>query len=260
MHGFYELLAVVFHSGGTFHEEEAWDYVEEDPPHPVRHRVGTWGAMVHVEHKDSDDDRQGNKYHGEEEILSNQRDDQGGRWDDLCDEQQEHGEGQQHRDAQSYLLSALGGQVEDQDGQAGDQQAGDDQVDGVEEWQPPDNEGVSYIRVDLSAAFIFLAVVIAHSIDDDPLPALPVVQLVHMTVHAHQVYLGFVISPGAKLHCAVLLVKGEEGNIYAAGAFIDSRWHPFDSAIVEEVSLGQVSDCKVTISTGEREDENKRLL
>lgn len=233
MHGFDELLAIVFHCRGTFHEKEAWDYVKEDPPHPVRHRVGTWGTMVHVEHKDGDDDRQGNKYHGEEKILSNQRDDQGGRWDDLGDKQQEHGERQQHGDAQGYLLSTLRGQVEDQDSQAGDQQAGDDQIDRVEQRQPPDNEGVCYIGVDLCAAFVFLAVVIAHSVDDDPFPALPVVQLVHVTVHAHQVYLGFVIGPGAKLHRAVLLVKGEEGNIDAAGAFVDSRWHPFNSPIIE---------------------------
>lgn len=252
MHGFNELLAIVFHCGRAFHEEEAWDYVKEDPSHPVRHRVGAWGAMVHVEHKDRDDDRQSNKYHGEEKILSNQRDDQGRRWDDLRDEQQEHSEGQQHRDAQGYLLSTLRRQVEDQDSQAGDQQAGDNQIDCVEQWQPPDNEGISYVRVDLCAAFIFLAVVIAHSIDDDPLPTLPVVQLVHMTVHAHQVYLGFVIGPGAKLHRAVLLVKGEEGNIDAAGALIDSRRHPLYSPIIEEVGLGQVGNCKVTISTGER--------
>lgn len=123
---------------------------------------------------------------------------------------------------------------------------------GVEQRQPPDNEGISYIGVDLCAALIFLAVVIAHSIDDDPLPALPVVQLVHMAVHAHQVYLGFVVGPGAKLHRAVLLVKGEEGDVDAAGAFIDSRGHPFNSPVVEEVGLGQVGDCKVTVSTGNR--------
>lgn len=257
MHRFNELLAIVLHRGGAFHEEETWDYVEEDPPHPVRHRVGARGAMVHVEHKDGDDDGQGDKDHGEEQVLPNQGDDQGGRRDDLRDEQQEHSEGQQHGDAQSYLFSTLRGQVEDQDSQAGDKQAGDDQVDCVEEWQPPDNEGVSYIGVDLCAAFIFLAVVIAHSINDDPFPTLPVVQLVHMAMHAHQVYLGFVIRPGAKFHCTVLLVKGEEGNIDAAGAFVDSRWHPFNSPIVEEVSLGQVGDRKVTISTGEREKKKR---
>lgn len=48
---------------------------------------------MYVEHKDSDDDRQGDKYHGEEQIFSYQGDDQGGRRDDLCDEQQEHREG-----------------------------------------------------------------------------------------------------------------------------------------------------------------------
>lgn len=74
-----------------------------------------------------------------------------------------------------------------------------------------------------------------------------------MAMHAHQVYLSFVICPRAKFHFTVLLIKGEEGNIDAAGAFVDGRWHPFNSPIIEEVGFGQVGDCKVTISTEEKE-------
>lgn len=73
-----------------------------------------------------------------------------------------------------------------------------------------------------------------------------------MVVHVLQVDLGLVVGPGAELHLAVLLVEGEEGDVDAAGAFIDSRGHPFNSPVVEEVSLGQVGDCKVTVSTGNR--------
>lgn len=54
---------------------------------------------MHVEHKDGDDDGERDKNHSEEEILANQWDDEGRRWYDLCDEEKENGERQQHRDA-----------------------------------------------------------------------------------------------------------------------------------------------------------------
>ena len=81
-----------------------------------------------VEDEHSDDDGEHDEDHGEEEVLSN-------GWDDFCDEQQEDGEGQQDRDAEGDLLPTVRGQVEDQHGQAGDKQAGYDEIDGVEEWQ-----------------------------------------------------------------------------------------------------------------------------
>lgn len=51
--------------------------------------------MVHVDDKHRDDDGQGDEDHDEEEVLPDERDDLGGRWDDLYDKE-EHSE--RHKD------------------------------------------------------------------------------------------------------------------------------------------------------------------
>lgn len=64
---------------------------------------------MHVEHKDSDDDGEGDKNHSEKEVLADERDNEGcGRYD-LGDEEEENSEGQQHRDAQGDLLATVRG-------------------------------------------------------------------------------------------------------------------------------------------------------
>lgn len=74
---------------------------------PAGHLVSAGRAMVHVKHKDGDDDGECDENHGEEEVLANERDDEGcGRYD-LRDEKKENGEGQQHRDAQGDLLTTV---------------------------------------------------------------------------------------------------------------------------------------------------------
>lgn len=76
---------------------------------PARHLVSAGRAMVHVEHKDGDDNGEGDEDHGEEEVLADERNDEGCGWNDLSDEEEENGEGQQHRDAQGDLLPTVGG-------------------------------------------------------------------------------------------------------------------------------------------------------
>ncbi|KAK0149865.1 hypothetical protein N1851_009389 [Merluccius polli] len=233
------------------HEQVAGHQVQEDPAHPVGHAVGPRRAVVDVQHEHGDDDGERDEDHGEEEVLADERDDQRRGGDDLGDEQQEDGEGQQHGDAQRDLLAALRGQVEDQHREAGDEQAGNDEVDGVEEWQPADDEVVRDVGVDLDAALVLLGVVLAHGVDDHPLAALPVVHLVHLVGHADQVDLGAVVRPRAELHLAVLLVEGEEGDVDAAGRLVDGRRRPFDVAVVEQVRLGEVRHRKVSVGAGE---------
>ena len=223
------------------------------------HVVGAGGAVVDVEHEDGDDDGQGDEDHGEEQVLADEWDDQRGGRDDLGDQQQEDGEREQHRDAQCDLLPAVGGQVENQHGQAGDEQAGDDEVDGVEQGQAPDDEVVGDVGVDLSAAVVFLGVVGARGVDDGPLAALPVVLQVHRLLHLHQVDLGLVVRPGAKLHLAVLLVEGEEGDVDAAGALVDGGRHPVHRARGEEVGLGHVGHHELPICTEGRRGIGGRL-
>lgn len=56
----------------------------------------------------------------------------------------------------------------------------------------------------------------------------------------YQVNLGFVISPGAKLHGAVLIVEGEIGDVHGAGGFKNCWGNPGDGAIKLQESLGLI--------------------
>lgn len=131
--------------------------------------------MVHVQHKHGDDDGQRDENHSEEQVLPDQRYDQRRGRDDLRDEQQEDGERQQHGDAQRDFLAAVRREVEDQNSEAGDEETGDDEVDGVEQREAADDKIVGDVGVDLVAAVVLLGVVGAHGIDNCPLSTLPVI-------------------------------------------------------------------------------------
>lgn len=83
------------------------------------------------------------------------------------------------------------------------------------------------------AAVVFLGIVRPHSVDDGPFATLPVIVQVHSVFNPLQVNLGLVISPGAKFHFAVLLIKREEGDVDAAGALINGRRDPANFTSVE---------------------------
>lgn len=77
------------------------------------------GAVVHVNGKDGDDDGEGHKDHGENQVLPDQRDSLRGRGDDLLNDQEENREGHQDRGAERNLLPAVGRQIEDKDREDG---------------------------------------------------------------------------------------------------------------------------------------------
>ncbi len=108
------------------------------------------------------------------------------------------------------------------------------------------------------AAVVLLGVVSANSIDDGPLATLPVIFQVDCVLDALQVNLGFVVSPWAEFHLAVLLVKGEEGDIDAAWALVDGRWNPAHFTCVEEVGFGHVGHRKLPVCT--EGDNNIHLI
>ena len=209
--------------------------------------------MVHVQHKDGDDDGERHKDHSEEEVLADQRDNEGGGRYDLRDKQEENGEGQQHRDAKGDLLATVRRQIKDQNRETRDQQTRDDEVDSVKQGEPSDDEEVGNIGVDLVATVVFLCIVRSHGIDDGPFAAFPVIVQVHCVFNSLQVYFGLVIRPGAKFHLAVLLIKWEEGDIDAAGALVDGWGDPANFPVVEQVRFGHVGDSELTVSTGTAE-------
>ena len=106
------------------------------------------------------------------------------------------------------------------------------EVDGVKQGKPSNDEKIGDVWVDLMAAVVFLCIVCPHRVDDGPFAALPVVVQVHV-FSSFQVDLGLVVRPGAKFHFTVLLIKGEEGDVDAAGALVNGRRDPADFTVVE---------------------------
>ena len=191
-------------------------------------------AVVHVEHEDGDDDGERDEDHGEEQVLADERDHQRGGRDGLGDDQQEHGQREQHGDAEGDLLAAVGGQVEDQHGQEGDEQAGDDHVDGVEKREAADVERVGDVGVDLLTAVVLDVVLVPGCVDDHPLAAFPEVLQVYCRPNQDQVDLRLIVGPGAKLHSAVLVVEGKVCDINFARTFEDGWWDPGHISIVAQ--------------------------
>lgn len=74
-------------------------------PDPVRHGVSAWGAVVGVDDNDRDDDRSDDKHHCEQHVFAYQRHCAGGGGNQLHDDQKEHSQRQQDRDAESHFLT-----------------------------------------------------------------------------------------------------------------------------------------------------------
>ncbi len=234
----------------TSHEHDPREQTEEDFLNPAGHAVRLRRAVMHIEHEHSDHDRQSHKYHGEKQVLSNQRDDERRGRDGFGDDQEENREGEENGNAQGHLLSTVGREIKHQDGQEGDEQTGNDHVDGVEERQAADVERVRDVRVDLLAAVVLDVVLVSRSVHDRPLAALPEVLQVDGGADEHQVDFGFVVGPRAELHGAVLVVEGEEGDVDLAGALEDGRRDPGDVSVVAKKSFRfvvhlEISDCAV---------------
>lgn len=78
---------------------------------PGRHGVRARRAVVRVDDDDSDDDGGDDKNHGEEHVFPDQGDSAGGGGDQLHNDQQEDGQGQQDGDGQGHLLAWRGGRT-----------------------------------------------------------------------------------------------------------------------------------------------------
>ena len=137
-------------------------------------------AVVDVDSKDSNDDGECDEDHGEDQVLPNERDSLRGGGDDLLYDQEEDGERNQHWGAERDLLTTIGGQIEDKDGEEGQANAGDDEEEGVEKRQPPDNEGVGDGRI--GGAAVCPQTTAACGLHYLPFTIVKIVLLVHMEV------------------------------------------------------------------------------
>lgn len=123
--------------GVTTHAEQPGQFLKEEAADPWGHgKVGGWGAVVYIDDKDGNDDGERDEDHDEKQILSDEWDHLGGRWDDLLYDQEEHSERHEDRGREGQLLSFIWGKVKHQNSQKGQAQTRDDEEERVEQRQP----------------------------------------------------------------------------------------------------------------------------
>ena len=83
--------------------EKTGENVDEDLTDPGSHLVGLRTSEMNVEHKNCYADAEGVEDHGEEDKLAEEGHHQGGGRDDLCQQEEEHGEGEEDGDGQTDL-------------------------------------------------------------------------------------------------------------------------------------------------------------
>lgn len=137
--------------------------------------------MVHIDDKHSHYDGQSDKDHDEQQVLANQRDDLGWRWDDLLDDQKEDGEWDEHGRWQRDLLTFIRGKIEHQNGEEGQTQAGDNEEECIEERETLQDEGVGDEGV--GEGTVMPAALGACSAQNFPLTIVEEVAAVHLVVY-----------------------------------------------------------------------------
>lgn len=171
-----------------------------------------------------------------------------GRRDNFLYDQEEHSEWHQHRCGKGQFLSFIWRQIKHQHGQKGEAEARDDEEQGVEQGQSLKDEGVGNKWVPVYP--IPPAPLYSCGIEDLPLAVIKEVFTVHVMIHQDQVHHVSIVSPGTKLHGAVLPVKGKEGDIHGAGGLIASRWCPCYGTVPAHNGLSHQRSLKATVRTG----------
>ena len=149
-------------------------------------------------------------------------------------------------------LTRFGRQIEDQNAEEGDEQGGQDEVDGVEERFAADGNVESDVRFGRSRR---LAVVVhvegGRGLDNVPRATLPVVGQVDVPgppeTKAHLVP---VERPTAELHHTLLLVKRKVSHVDGARRLVDGRRDPLNAAVREDEDVALVANFVVAIGTG----------
>ncbi len=243
--------------------------VDKHPLHPERHLVRAGLAVVQVEDEYGEEDAQVDEDEREQQVLAQQGDHQrGGRYQ-VDEEQVEDEQGDQNRYAQGELLAAVAGQVEDEHGEEGDVDAGDDQVDGVEERLAPDGDVEVDVEVAVGAAVVVLDVLLGGDLEDVPLDRLVVVGHVDAGLDGVQrpgaevvgVALGDGVvhvdvlqvdklaaeGPRAEFHVALLDVEGVVLDVDGAVGLVDHGRFPDDAAVVVDGHFGLGGDLVVAV-------------
>lgn len=128
---------------------------------------------VPVDDYDGHQDRHGVHDEGEQQILGDQRQYERRRWQNLRYEQQEHNQWQQNADAECDLLAGLGWQVENEHAKERNQHGREDQVDGVEESLPADDDVEGDVGLRRRS---LVHIEVGGHLDDVPRARLPVIR------------------------------------------------------------------------------------
>lgn len=108
-------LGVVIAIRVSPHAQQMRQFLQKQWTHPWRHGViGSWGTMVYIYNKHSDDDGKSDEDHNKEQVLSNQWDDFGWRRNDLLDYQEEDSERHQDGGGERDFLSFIRRKVKNQ--------------------------------------------------------------------------------------------------------------------------------------------------
>ena len=89
----------------TSHQQERRQVLEEYSSYPVGHLVGPWTSEVPVDDDDGREDGDAVHEEGEEQVLGDERQDEGRGRQDLGDEEQEDDQRQEDRYAQRNFFS-----------------------------------------------------------------------------------------------------------------------------------------------------------
>lgn len=143
--------------------------------------------MVDVDGKNGDNDGERNENHGEDQVLPDKRDSLRRGGDNLLNDQEEDRKWHQHWRAERDLLTTVGGQIEDKDGEEGQANAGDDEKQGVEKRQPADDEEVGDSGV--GRTVICSQTTAACGLHYLPFTIVKIVLLIHMEVLQNDVHL-----------------------------------------------------------------------
>ena len=140
----------------SLHQQRSRQNLGEDALDPRGHLVRRGRFEVDMQRVHSQENGRGHYNHDKKQVFPDEGDDERGGRVHVGQQQEEHGEGQQDGDGQGDLLPAVRGKVEHKDGEAGDGDAGHDEVQGVEEGAASQLDVERDVRVRLWAARVKL--------------------------------------------------------------------------------------------------------
>ena len=216
---------------GSLHEQHSRQVVEEDCSHPSVHLVRSRSAEVPVDDDDRDDDGENVDDEGEEEVPGDEWDGDGGWRKNLGDEKQEDDQREKNGDTHRHLLASIRRKEEDADAEEGDEDTGNDEVDGVEECPPPDDEeelDVGTVMSLILAVFLPGVALHARNVNDVPRSAVLVIAEIHLftSVVPVQVDLVLIKGPRPELHDAFLFVEREILDVNRTRTLVDGGRDP----------------------------------